>query len=71
MSRCKTTGMKWAIAVIAILVALLIAIVTYAICTKQIEYVEKPTDAIESETDNPFEDANDDLLTDSKLVLRI
>lgn len=48
----KTTGLKWTIAVTVILVLALIAIVTYAICTKQIQYIEKTKDVVEGVTDS-------------------
>ncbi len=47
----KTTGLKWTIAITVILVLALIAIVTYAICTKQIQYIEKTKDVVEEVTD--------------------
>lgn len=48
MATVKTTGIKWAIAIIALLVIALISVVVYAICTKQIQYIEKATDVIEN-----------------------
>ncbi len=47
----NTNGLKWTIAITVVLVLALIAIVTYAICTKQIQYVEKAKDVVDEVTD--------------------
>ena len=65
MARCgKTTGLKWTIAITVILVLALVTIVTYAICTKQIQYVEKNKDVIENVTE-PSDNENE---TDPTIV---
>ncbi len=49
----KITSMRWTIAIITLLVLACVGVLVYAICTKQLQYVEKTKDVVEDVVTNP------------------
>lgn len=65
----KITSMRWTIAIITILVLACVAVLVYAICTKQLGVVEKVEDAVTNPDEAVETTAN--MLAGAKMILRI
>lgn len=65
----KITSMRWTIAIITIILLACVAVLVYAICTKQLNVVDKVEDAVTNPEEAVETTAN--MLSSARMILRI
>lgn len=65
----KITSLRWIIAIVTLLVLACVGVLVYAICTKQLEVVDKAKDAVTKPEETVETVAN--MVSSARMILRI